>query len=418
MTKMRRGQASHHGTAARVSRKSFLQGLLLFASLHAWCRASQRSAFAQGTPLYTFLNGGCLLANHHEFLFTSELFWEQLTYYAIMKARVIRCMATDANHLIPERQPSGVEVGTRIALLAPSLRLAGIKLMVALTNNHCPVPGDDKYAANRAQVGDPSRVYYEILEPWFDGGFRENYLPFVRDLITTVQSLGAQDIIFAWEPGNELHTPDNPGKLLSFYREVTAFIKGLDPNTPLASGTMGINHIDPGQPESPVAREIYQLPAFEIITLHAYDLILERDMWTGRCDRFMSAGDMPVDWDLRLLKDTGLGKPVVLEEIGTSRTLPPWWEAADQVERLVYEARLIDYALTNGAVGWGPWSLTTQGDRIGDGYRGPCSYPGMSVFETGGQPTDSPRARIEECYRNLPKPPFDTLREKFPDLRI
>jgi hypothetical protein len=416
--KLPRGLASPHRTGVRVSRRRFLQGLLLQASLWAWWRASLATASARQGPDYTFLNGGCLIANHHELLFTTDLFWEQLAYYAIMKARVIRAMATDANHLLPGRQLSGAEVGARIALLAPAFRQAGVKLIVALTNNHCPVPGDEKYAGNRAQVGDPSRVYYEILEPWFDGGFRENYLPFVGALITTVHKLGAQDVIFAWEPGNELHTPAEPEKLLSFYEEVTAFIKDLDPDTMLASGTMGINHLDPGQPLSPVAREIYQLDAFDFVTLHSYDFILEEDMWTGVCDRIMSPGDMPTDWDFHLLRELGSRKPVVIAEMGTSYTLPPWWEAPDQVERLVYEARLIDYARINGAVGWGPWSLTTQGERIGDGYRGPCSYPGMSLFETGGRPTDSPRARIEECYRSLPLPPFDVLREKFPHLDL
>jgi hypothetical protein len=267
-------------------------------------------------------------------------------------------------------------------------------------------------------VGDPSRAHYEILEPWFQGGYRENYLPFVEDLITTVHRLGAQDVIFAWEPGNELHTPLNPEKLLGFYREVTSVIRHLDPDTKIASGTMGINHIDPTQPESPVARQIYGLAAFDIITLHAYDFILERDMWSGECDRVVSTGDMPINWDFQLLRDIGVTKPVLIEELGTTRILPPRWHNPDQVERLVYEARLIDYTLRNGAVGWGPWSLTTQGDRIGDGNRGPCSYPGTSLFQTGGQPTDSPRVRIEECYRSLPRPPFDTLREKFPHLRI
>jgi hypothetical protein len=181
---------------------------------------------------------------------------------------------------------------------------------------------------------------------------------------------------------------------------------------------MGINHIDPGQPDSPVARAIYQLEAFDIITLHTYDFILERDMWTGECDRPVSAGDMPIDWDFQLLKSQQVSKPVLIEEVGTTYILPPRWQDPGQVERLVYEARMLDYTLENGAIGWGPWSLTTQGERIGDGYRGPCSYPGMSLWETGGQPTDSPRARIEECYRNLPRPPFDTIREKFPHLGL
>ncbi len=409
---------SPDGTGAIVSRRRFIQYALLQASLWACWLGGFRMAFAQMTSDQSFLNGGCLVANHHEFLFTTELFWEQLAYYAIMKANVIRAMATDANHLIGGRQLSGAEVGARIALIAPALRMAGLKLMVAFTNNHCPVPGDDKYAGSRPQVGDPSRSYYEILEPWFEGGFRENYLPFVKGLITTVRRLGAEDVIFAWEPGNELHTPSNPQKLLTFYQEVTSFIKDLDPDTPIASGTMGINHIDPGRPDSSIVRQIYELKGFDIITLHTYDFILERDMWTGKCDRPVSSGDMPIDWDFQMLQELDLSKPVVMEEIGTTRTLPPRWQNPEQVERLVYEARLIDYTLTNGAVGWGPWSLTTQGDHIGDGQRGPCSYPGTSLFETGGRPTDSPRSRIEECYRNLPRPPFDTLREKYPDLQL
>ena len=412
------GRASSDGNGVNVSRRRFLEYLFLQAPLCAWWFRHLSEASAQTAPQYKVLNGGCLLANHHEFLFTTELFWEQLAYYGIMNARVIRAMATDANRLLQGRPLTGAEVGARIALFAPALRLAGLKLLLAFTNNHCPVPGDDKYAGTRAQVGDPSRTYYEILEPWFEGGYEENYLPFVQDVITTVQRLGAQDVIFAWEPGNELHTPLNPEKLLNFYREVTSFIKALDPDTLIASGTMGVNHVDPGQPDSSVAREIYQLKGFDIITLHTYDFILERDMWTGKCDRPVSPGDMPIDWDFQLLKDLDLNKPVVIEEIGTTKNLPPYWQNPDQVERLVYEARLIDYTVVNGAVGWGPWSLTTQGERIGDGHRGPCSYSGISLWETGGQPTDSPRTRIEECYRNLPRPPFDTLREKFPHLGL
>ena len=415
---MRRGHASQHGTGAMLSRKRFLQYLLLKAPLCAWWLSHLSHSTAQAQQDYRYLNGGCLMANHHEFLFTMDLFWEQLIYYGIMSARVIRCMATDANHLIPGRQLSGAEVGARIVLLAPALRMAGIKLVVAFTNNHCPVPGDDKYAGITPQVGDPSRTYYEILEPWFEGGFRENYLPFVKDLISTVSTFGARDVIFAWEPGNELHTPLNPEKLLRFYQEVTSFIRGLDPDTKIASGTMGINHIDPSQPDSSVAAAIYQLEDFDIITLHTYDFILERDTWTTDWDRIVSAGDMPIDWDFQLLKSQQVNKPVLIEEAGTTFALPPRWQDPGQVERLVYEARMLDYTLENGAIGWGPWSLTTHGERIGDGYRGPCSYPGMSLWETGGQPTDSPRARLEECYRNLPRPPFDTLREKFPHLGL
>jgi endo-1,4-beta-mannosidase len=411
------GYVARERAAPQITRKQFLEYAFLKGPLCAWWFRNLEESPPLTKPDYKFLNGGCLIANHHEFLFTTHLLWEQLEYYKIMGAKVIRAMATDANHLIP-RQLNGFEVGARITLLAPALRLNDIKLIIAFTNNHCPVPGDEKYAGNTPQVGDPTKVYYEILEPWYEGGYKENYLPFVKALITTVHRFGAQDVIFAWEPGNELHTPLNPEKFLSFYREATAFIKDLDPETILASGTMGMNHIDPGNPSSEVAEAVYELEESDIITLHSYDFLLERDGSTGEHDRPVSAGDMPIDWDFELFKTMNLDKPVVMEEIGTSRILAPRWHNPDEPTRLAYEAGLIDYALRNGAVGWGPWSLTTQAERIGDGWRGPCSYPGMSLYETGGQPTDSPRARIEECYRSLPHPALSTLREKFPHLKI
>lgn len=399
-----------------ISRKKFLD-LLPKSILSAWFYNSLQESSPQTERDYRFLNGGCLIANHHEFLFTDEFFWDQLIYHQIMGAKVIRAFATDANKLTPDLC-NGADVGGRIVKIAPALRETGIKLIVPFTNNHCPVPGDGKYAGNLPQIGDPTRTYYEITEPWFEGGFRENYLPFVKDLITTVQQNNALDVIFAWEPGNELHTPHHPEKLLSFYQEATAFIKNLDPETMIASGTMGVNHIDPFYRFSEVCRDIYELESFDILTLHTYDLILEWSDLTGNFDRVASNGDMPIQWDFQFIKAIGLNKPVIMEEIGSTINLPPHWNEGDELSKLVYEARMIDFALRNGVIGWGPWSLTTQGERIGDGRRGPNSYPGKSLFETNGEFTDSPRARIEEVYRCLSQPPFATLREKFPNLRI
>jgi endo-1,4-beta-mannosidase len=400
---------------AEISRKKFLE--LSAGSLAACFFTSRQETPHSPEPDYQILNGGCLIANHHEFLFTNELFRDQLIYYQIMGVKVIRAFATDANKLTCP-SCSGAEVGSRIAQTAPALRETGIKLLIPLTNNHCPVPGDGKYAGVQPQIGDPNRVYYEIMEPWFDGGFRENYFPFVMDLINTLKQKKALDVVFAWEPGNELHTPYHPEKLLAFYEETIAFIKDLDQETPIASGTMGVNHLAPFSPFCQTCQEIYTLEGFDFLTLHTYDLILEWSDQTNNFDRVINNGDMPIQWDFELIRRLGLEKPIIIEEIGTSRSLPPFWNEGDELKKLVSETRMIDFALRNGAVGWGPWSLTTQGERIGDGYRGPNSYPGTSLFQSEGILTDSPRARIEEAYRSLPQASLSTLREKFPNLGV
>ena len=58
------------------------------------------------------------------------------------------------------------------------------------------------------------------------------------DLIGTVASRGAQDVIYAWELGNELHTPRQPDALVPFITSAVQEVRTQDPLTPILPGTM------------------------------------------------------------------------------------------------------------------------------------------------------------------------------------
>src|SRR5229473_5688877 len=81
------------------------------------------------------LNGGFVLVNNHGMLFHSELsdIQEDVSYARWLGSGVIRAFATDSQGV---RNWDGQRVGARIADIAPMLRAAHIRLMVALVNNH------------------------------------------------------------------------------------------------------------------------------------------------------------------------------------------------------------------------------------------------------------------------------------------
>ena len=129
--------------------------------------------------------------------------------------------------------------------------------------------------------------YIQLLLPFYTTNWRGAYYQFVHDLITTVESNNDQDVIEAWELGNELHTPAQPEALIPFVSQDAAYVRQLDPVTPIFPGTMGANHVEPGQPNSAIARWLYCQAPVDAYTLHAYD-------WVSR----QRPGDMPINWDL------------------------------------------------------------------------------------------------------------------------
>jgi hypothetical protein len=342
------------------------------------------------------LNGGFLLVNNHGMLFHSDFsdIREDVAYARWLGSGVIRVFGTNTNGL---SHWNGAQVGNRIADIAPMLRAADVQLLVAFVNNHRAVPGETS-----SSVGWMDN-YVQLLLPFYTSNWRSVYLTFVQDLITTVRSRGALDVIFAWELGNELHTPQQPEALKPFITEAVQQVRALDPVTPVLPGTMGANHVEPGNPRSPIARWLYCDAPIDAYTLHAYD-------WVSR----QRPGDMPIDWDLDNITSqpcpNGRSLPVIVEELGTSRGLAGLYTAEDERGRLQQELRQIDFVRAfPRVVGFGVWngaSPRVVDTMFLDTHRGLTSYGahargGGSCYDPLPETTPGVRCQYEQALRGL-----------------
>ena len=340
------------------------------------------------------LNGGFLVLNMHGMLFhpqTSDI-GEDLNYARWLGGGIVRVFATDSSGT---HKWDGTRVGSRIAEIAPMLRAAHLRLIVALVNNHAAVPGESPDS-----IGWMDN-YIQLLLPFYTTNWRNAYYGFVHDLISTVESNNDQDVIYAWELGNELHTPRQPEALIPFISQDAAYVRQLDPVTPIFPGTMGANHVEPGQPNSQIARWLYCQAPVDAYTLHAYD-------WVSR----QRPGDMPIDWDLDNIVsqpcDTGRQLPVLVEELGTSRALPGVYTADDEADRLQQEERQIAFVRSfPQVVGWGVWNAESPRllDRtFVDTRRGLTSYGsnqqgGGSCYDPRPDPVPGVRCQLEQVLR-------------------
>jgi hypothetical protein len=211
-------------------------------------------------------------------------------------------------------------------------------------NNHRAVPGE------LADASGWLDNYSQLLLPFYTTDWRGAYLQYMRDVINTVRTRGALDVIQAWELGNELHTPQDPKAVMPFITDALKEVRALDPNTPILPGTMGANHLEPGNRASPIARWLYCEAPIDAYTLHAYD-------WLSRDH----PGDMPIDWDLDTITaepcPNGRQLPIIVEELGTSRELPGAWSFNDEQRRLDQEKAEIQFVRSYPrVVGFGVWN--------------------------------------------------------------
>jgi hypothetical protein len=355
---------------------------------------SSSAPIASRIPYEDPLNSGFLLINMHGMLFHPDLgdIDEDLTYARWLGGGIIRVFATDSNGL---QHWDGSRVGQRIAEIAPMLRAAHLRLIVALVNNHQVVPGE--LSASAGWMDN----YMQLLLPFYTDNWRGAYLTFARDLVSTVQSNDAQDVVFAWELGNELHTPLDPAALIPFVTEATADVRALDPITPILPGTMGANHVEPGNAHSSVARWLYCDAPVDAYTLHAYD-------WVSRG----RPGDMPIDWDLDNIVaepcPNGRTLPVIIEELGTSRELAGVYSTDDERGRLQQELRQIEFVRQfRQVIGFGVWNAESPRlvDRtFVDTRRGMTSYGsnargGGSCYDPTPDAAPGVRCQLEQFLR-------------------
>jgi len=346
------------------------------------------------------INGRFLMVSMHGALFhkVPSDFAENVAYARWLGAGAIRVFGTDSNTY---QQWDGNRVGNVIADNAQVLRQSGIKLVVAFVNNHQPVPGEAPDAWGWKDG------YIQLLQPFYERSWRGAYLTFVRDLVTTVKSRGALDVIQAWELGNELHTPDNPVTIVQFISDAVSEVRRLDPATPVYPGTMGANHLEPWDTRSAIARWIYCEAPVQAYTLHAYD-------WVSRTRQ----GDMPIEWDLDGITadpcPSGRKLPVIVEELGTSRALDGIYSSADETARFRREADQLRFVLSfpqvEGVGVWNAESPRVQDRTFYDNRRGLTSY-GVHVDGGGScydpQPDSGPgvRCQLERVLQNLPRLP-------------
>jgi hypothetical protein len=340
------------------------------------------------------LNGGYLLLNMHGMLFHPDTrdIGEDLSYARWLGGGIVRVFATDSSGI---RKWDGTRVGTRIGEIAPMLRASHLRLIVALVNNHEAVPGEAS-----GSVGWMDN-YIQLLLPFYTTTWRGAYYQFAHDLISTVEANNATDVVYAWELGNELHTPAQPEALMPFVTQASAYVRQLDPNTPVFPGTMGANHVEPDRPNSAIARWLYCDAPVDAYTLHAYD-------WVSR----QRPGDMPINWDLDNIVsqpcDNGRRLPVIVEELGTSRALPGVYTADDEAGRLQQEQRQI--AFVRGfpqVIGFGVWNAESPRlvDRtFVDTRRGLTSYGsgspgGGSCYDPRPDPQPGVRCQLENVLR-------------------
>jgi hypothetical protein len=166
---------------------------------------------------------------------------------------------------------------------------------------------------------------------------------------------------------------------------------------------MGANHVEPGVPNSAVARWLYCDAPLDAYTLHAYD-------WVSP-DR---QGDMPIYWDLDNIVAQpcpgGRALPVIVEELGTSRALPGAYSQDDEATRVVYELRQIRRVLHYPqVVGLGVWNAESPrvvDTTFLDSRRGLTSYGahaqgGGSCYDPRPDPAPGARCEYEQVLRHL-----------------
>ena len=177
---------------------------------------------------------------------------------------------------------------------------------------------------------------------FFAGGYREEYLSFLRTVVTYNKD---HSNIYAWEPGNELKDSNSPQTFVDFMKDVTWVINMLDPIHSVATGMINAGHT------ALTPDELYSaLPDVDIITIHNYG---------GSHD-----GLSDVSWAV------SHGKTVINEEMGLTGS-------GDRSSSTKQE---LDFWEGQGVKAMLQWGFLAQG--LGDNGNGDRTYGMDTIWHT------------------------------------
>lgn len=201
------------------------------------------------------------------------------------------------------------------------------------------VRGDDRF--HRHALGHLDKHDYFHQE-----GYRENYLPFVREAVSAYTSHPG---VFAWELGNEyaIHpqpaAPEDSEAFLRFVQEVSGLIRMIDPNHLITTGLVNTGHVAPndrpGLDRIAYGKRLYSLPNIDFLTVHFYE------------DNGEEENSLP---DMEIARQ--VNKPLVVEE----------WGAVGGDRPAKTRAKIQQWTAL-GAAGFLQWGLSATQFNIGVG---------------------------------------------------
>ena len=228
-------------------------------------------------------------------------------------------------------------------------------LVVALTNLYGDVgfnvPGDSGFGPQNKGAYTLRAGDHDLLDlDWFREGYKQHYLPFVQDILTTFKN---EPTIMAWNIGNELKAEAAGDLLVGFMHTVASKMRGWDPNHLITTGMISTRHAWLATSQFADWRpRLYDVPWLDFITNHAYH---GDDDPNTSPEQENEAASREDDHDLAVR----FGKPCLIEEAG--------FKASGN--RVDLYRREMD-ALLGGdgtrAAGYMPWGFMAGGDN-GDG---------------------------------------------------
>lgn len=281
--------------------------------------------------------------------------------------------------------PTGLE---KLDYVLYSARRAGIKLVIALTNNWNDFGGMDQYV--RWRGGSYHDEFYTdpVIRGWY-----KNWVTHVLTRVNTLTGVAYADdpTVAMWELANEPRClsadayPRSPQcttqTLTAWADEMTRHIKSMDTRHLVSVGDEGFfcdyesDAADAsdrdwtrtcGEGVDTVA--LARLPAVDVMSYHLYPSIWDKDLpWT-------------YDWISRHVREAKrIGKPSMLGEFG--------WP--DKATRNTVYRTWTDIVTTAGGTGWLYWLLAgaqDDGTRYGDfdGFTVYCPSPVCTTLSHAG----------------------------------